>query len=92
MHRGGYGGLPQDDAEAKKWYGKAAAQGDTLAEFALVLEDWRIIAFIRNLPQGYMDAIFWVIIVLLILVPIGVCVLIVIFFVRLAKRVAQRKS
>jgi TPR repeat protein len=82
MYRGGYGGLPQDDAEAKVWYGKAAAQGDTLAKFALVLENSPIIASVRSLPQEYRDAVFLAVIALSIILPIGI----VIFFVRFLQR------
>jgi hypothetical protein len=92
MYRGGYGGLPQDDAEAKKWYGKAAAQGDIVAKFALVLEDSPVIASVRSLPQRDRDAIFFVVIALLIIVPIGICILLIVSFVRFIKRMAQRRS
>jgi len=92
MYRGGYGGLPQDDAEAKKWYGKAAAQGDFLAEFALAIDDLALIAFIRSLPQGYRDAIFFVVLALLIIVPIGLCIILFIVCMRFTKGMARRKS
>jgi TPR repeat protein len=90
MYRGGYGGLPEDDAEAREWYGKAAAQGDTLAKFALVIDDWRITAFIRSLPQGDRSAIFFLLIAMSIIVPVGVFILFVVFCLRFIK--AMRKG
>jgi TPR repeat protein len=90
MYRGGYGGLAQDDAEAEKWYGKAAAQGDILAKFALVLAPFT--ASVRSLPQEYRDAIFYVVVALLIIVPTGVCVFLIVLFRRLIKRMARRRS
>lgn len=92
MYRGGYGGLPEDDAEAKKWYGKAAAQGDVLAEVGLLLEDLPLLAAVRSLPQGYRDAIFLVMVALLIIVPIGICAFVVVFLFRFGKRMARRRS
>lgn len=92
MYRGGYGGLPEDDAEAREWYGKAAAQGDTLAKFALVIDNWRITAFIRSLSQGYRDAIFFLLIVLLIVMPVGIFILFIIFCARFIKGMRKKIS
>lgn len=92
MYRGGYGGLPEDDAEAKKWYGKAAAQGDVLAEVGLLLEDLPLMASVRSLPQGYRDAIFLVVIALLIIVPVGILALAIIFLFRFGKHRPRRRS
>ena len=39
MYQGAYGALPKDDLEARRWFSKAAEQGDSLAKFALFLED-----------------------------------------------------
>lgn len=92
MYRGGYGGLPQDDAEAKKWYGKAAAQDDFLAKFALALGDLPVTSFIRSLPQGYRDVIFYVLIALLIIVPVGICILFIALCLRFIKTIARRRT
>ena len=48
-------GVPQDDAEAVKWYRLAAEQGDTEAQFNLGL-------MYRNgqgVPQDYAEAVKW---------------------------------
>jgi TPR repeat protein len=92
MYRGGYGGLTEDDAEARKWYGKAAAQGDTLAKFALVIDGWRITAFVRSLPQGDRDAIFLLLIALLVAVPVGIFILFIVFCLRFIKGMRKRSS
>jgi hypothetical protein len=92
MYRGGYGGLPEDDAEAREWYGKAAAQGDTLAKFALVIDNLRISAFIRSLPQEYRVAIFFLLIALSIIVPVGIFILFIIFCARFIKGMRKRRS
>ena len=54
MYRKGRG-VPQDDAEAVKWYSKAAEQGDAFAQFNL--------AFMykngQGVPQDYAQAHMW---------------------------------
>ena len=48
-------GVTQDDAEAVKWFGKAAAQGDDKAQFNLGLMYEKG----RGAPQNYAEAVKW---------------------------------
>src|SRR5262249_60754173 len=59
MYQGGYGGLSKDEAEARRWFTKAAEQGDSLAKFALFLENTGVAPYVRGLPQGTRNVIFF---------------------------------
>ncbi len=48
-------GVPQDYAEAAKWYRKAAEQGDAKAQFAL----GAMYSYGRGVPQDYVQAHKW---------------------------------
>ena len=48
-------GVPQDYTEARKWYRKAADQGNAYAQFALGL----IYEKGRGVPQDYVEALKW---------------------------------
>jgi len=75
MYQGGYGGLPKDDVEARRWFSKAAEHGDRLAEFALFLDDIGLAQFVRGLPQGARDVVFFALIGALFLIVLAVAVL-----------------
>src|SRR5437016_13655062 len=59
MYQGGYGGLPRDEVEARRWLSKAAEHGDSLAKFALFLEDIPLVPFVRELPEGARNLVFF---------------------------------
>lgn len=90
MYAGGYGGLPEDHEQAKKWFEKAAEQGNSSAKFGLFLENSLIVHFIRSLPQGYRDAIFWTIIIPSVVIGICICVLFVVMVARAARKFKPR--
>jgi TPR repeat protein len=48
-------GVPQDDAEAVRWYRKAAGQGDPSAQYNLGL----MYAAGQGVPQDYVEAHMW---------------------------------
>jgi hypothetical protein len=75
MYQGGYGGLAKDDVEARRWLSKAAEQGDSLAKFALFLENTRLAPFVRGLPQGERDVVFFATIGALCLIALAVAAL-----------------
>ena len=75
MYLGGYGWLPKDDVEARRLFSRAAEQGDSIAQFALFLEDTRIAPFVRGLPQTAHDVIFFLIIGTFCLIALAVAAL-----------------
>lgn len=54
MHENGKG-MPQNDAKAISWYGKAAEQGHELAQFNL----GGIYRFSQSIPRDYTEAAHW---------------------------------
>jgi uncharacterized protein len=48
-------GVPQDDAEAMKWYRKAAVQGNSTAQFCIGVR----YEYGRGVPQDYTEAVKW---------------------------------
>jgi TPR repeat protein len=49
-------GVPKDDVEAAKWYGKAAEQGDASAQFNLGM----MYAKGEGVPKDNVEAVEWV--------------------------------
>src|SRR5262249_21181075 len=90
MYQGGYGGLSKDEAEARRWFTKAAEQGDSLAKFALFLENTGVAPYVRGLPQGTRNVIFFATLGAAALVALAVAVLCVVVVWKTLRRFFPR--
>jgi hypothetical protein len=91
MYAGGYGGLSEDHALAREWFGKAAAQGEWTGKWGLILEDSSLISYIRTLPVEVKDLIFRITVAVAAIVLLGLLLLPVVLMLKfILKRKLQR--
>ncbi|MEN8734596.1 MAG: tetratricopeptide repeat protein, partial [Lentimonas sp.] len=55
MYDFGYGGVPEDDTEAVKWYRKAAEQGYAQAQYNLGMAYY----YGHGVPEDYVESYMW---------------------------------